>query len=163
MSNFSTANLCDRHAEGGHIQIAEPVFRAYGATPAFSGPIVTLKVFEDNVLLRETLEQKSEGGVLVVDGGGSHRCALFGENLARLAIANGWSGAVIYGCIRDSAVISTLPIGVHALHTHPMKSRKHGHGERDVLVTFAKVNFRTGGYLYADEDGIIVAPHALTS
>ena len=161
MTSFSTADLCDRYAEDGHLQIAEPVFRAYGASAAFCGPIVTLKVFEDNVLLRETLEQKSEGGVLVVDGGGSHRCALLGKNLATLAVTNGWSGVVIYGCIRDSALINTLPIGVRALHTHPLRSHKHGHGERDVLVTFAKVNFRTGSYLYADEDGLIVAPHAL--
>ncbi|HLF97818.1 MAG TPA: ribonuclease E activity regulator RraA [Methylococcaceae bacterium] len=161
MTHFSTADLCDRYAEGGHIQIAEPVFRAFGAIPAFSGPIVTLKVFEDNVLLRETLEGKSDGGVLVVDGGGSHRCALFGEDLARLAMDNGWSGIVVYGCIRDSAAIGTLPLGVRALHTHPLKSRKHGHGERDVLVTFAGVNFRTGSYLYADEDGLLVAPQPL--
>jgi regulator of ribonuclease activity A len=162
LMNFSTADLCDRHASSGCIQIAEPVFRAYGAAPAFCGPVVTLKVFEDNVLLRETLEGKSDGGVLVVDGGGSHRCALLGEDLARLAIDNGWSGLVIYGCIRNSAAIATLPLGIRALHTHPLKSHKHGHGERDVLVTFAGVNFRTGCHLYADEDGVIVAPHALT-
>lgn len=162
MTGFTTADLCNRHANGAHLQIAEPVFRAFGANPSFGGPIVTLKVFEDNALLRETLEKKSDGGVLVVDGGGSHRCALLGRNLARLAVTNGWSGIVIYGCIRDAAEINTLPLGVRALQTTPMKSRKHGHGERDVLVTFAKVNFRTGYYLYADEDGLIVAPQALT-
>lgn len=162
MTNFSTAGLCDRHATSEHFQIAAPVFRRYGQRAAFHGPITTLKVFEDNVLLRATLTQPGAGGVLVVDGGGSHRCALLGEDLARLAIANGWSGLVIYGCIRDSAAIDTLPLGVRALHTHPLKSHKHGHGERDVLLTFGGVNFRTGCHLYADEDGIIVAPHALT-
>lgn len=158
-SQFNTADLCDQHADSEHFQIAEPMFRGYGQKTSFCGPITTLKVFEDNVLLRQTLEQNVEGRVLVVDGGGSHRCALFGEELAKLALANGWQGVIIYGCIRDSAQINLLPIGVRALHTHPLKSHKRGHGERDTLITFASVNFRTDHFIYVDEDGIIVSPH----
>ncbi|MGR9053262.1 MAG: ribonuclease E activity regulator RraA [Gammaproteobacteria bacterium] len=154
---FTTAALCDAHADKDHVQIAEPLFRRYGARPAFSGQIATLKVFEDNALVRTMLEEPSRGRILVVDGGGSHRCALIGEKLARLALDNGWLGLVVYGCIRDSAVIDTLQVGIRALHTHPLKSNKKGHGERDSTVTFAGVQFKKDHYLYADEDGIIVS------
>jgi regulator of ribonuclease activity A len=160
--NFTTADLCDAHSEEEHFQIAEPLFKSYGANPAFCGRITTLKVFEDNVLVRRTLEEKVENRVLVIDGGGSHRCALLGSNLTRLAVDNGWQGIVIYGCLRDSAIIDQLPIGIRALHTHPLKSHKRGIGDRDLLVTFAGVNFKKDHFLYADTDGIIVSDTMLS-
>ncbi len=160
--SFKTADLCDAHAEKTHVQIAEPIFRIYGGRPAFYGKITTLKIFEDNTLVRTALETRVENRVLVIDGGGSHRCALLGDHLAKLAVDHGWNGIVVYGCIRDSADINEMPIGVRALHTHPLKSRKRGIGEQDILVTFAGVNFKTDHYIYIDEDGIIVAAEALT-
>lgn len=157
-----TADLCDQYSEREHFQIAEPMFKCFGAHPAFSGQITTLKVFEDNVLVRQTLSEKVNNRILVIDGGGSHRCALLGDNLAQLACDNGWQGIIIYGCIRDSAAINQLPIGIRALHTHPLKSHKKGQGDRDMLVTFAGVNFKKDHYLYADEDGIIVSETLLS-
>jgi regulator of ribonuclease activity A len=159
--NFKTPDLCDRFPDDRHLQIAEPIFRAFGGKTSFAGRVTTLKVFEDNVLIRKTLEEKTEGGVLVVDGGGSHRCALLGGNLAKLAVDNGWQGIIVYGCIRDSVEVNALPIGVRALHTHPLKSHKRGSGDRDSLISFAGINFRTGYYVYADEDGIVVADDKL--
>lgn len=160
--SFKTADLCDAYSEKTHVQIAEPIFRIYGGNLSFSGQITTLKVFEDNTLVRTVLENRVENRVLVIDGGGSHRCALLGDNLARLAVDNGWKGVVIYGCIRDCANINQMPIGVRALHTHPLKSRKRGGGEQDILITFANVNFKTDHYMYVDQDGIIVAAQPLT-
>ena len=160
--SFRTPDLCDQFADTTHrLQIADPVFKSFGGLQSFSGRVATLKVFEDNALLRQVLEEKVDDKVLVIDGGGSHRCALFGGNLTRLACDNGWKGIIVYGCIRDSLEIAQLPIGVRALHTHPMKSHKRGSGDRDCLITFAGVNFRTGSYLYADEDGIVVADDKL--
>ncbi len=161
MKQIKTADLCDRFADTEHFQIAEPMLQIFGGNRAFGGRIVTLKTFEDNVLVQEALKEPGNNKVLVIDGGGSHRCALLGDNLAQLAIDNGWAGIVIYGCIRDSAAINQMPIGIRALHTHPLKSHKRGLGERDVLITFAGVNFRSGHFLYADEDGIIVSQHPL--
>jgi regulator of ribonuclease activity A len=160
--SFKTADLCDMYSEKMQVQIAEPIFRVYGGNPSFSGQITTLKIFEDNTLVRSVLENRVENRVLVIDGGGSHRCALLGDNLAKLAVDHGWNGVVVYGCIRDSADINAMPIGVRALHTHPLKSRKRGIGEQDILVTFAGVNFKTDHYIYVDQDGIIVAAEPLT-
>ena len=140
---FKTADLCDRFSDTQHLQIGEPMFMSFGANSAFSGRITTLKVFEDNVLIRTTLEEKVTDGVLVIDGGGSRRCALLGGNLSRLACENGWVGMIVYGCVRDSVEINELPIGIRALHTHPLKSHKKCTGDRDKLITFAGINFRT--------------------
>ncbi len=156
---IKTADICDEHADRVHI--ADPIFRAYGGRPAFGGPITTLRVFEDNVLVRSALEEPGDGRVLVVDGAASMRCALLGDQLAALAADNGWAGVVVNGCIRDSADIAGIDIGVRALATMPLKSRKLGRGERDVTVAFAGVAFEPGHHLYADEDGLLVSADAL--
>jgi len=153
---FKTADMCDR--DGDTLRIAEPVFRHYGLRTAFKGPVATVKVFEDNVLVRAQLEQPGGGRVLVVDGGGSLRCALVGDQMARLALENGWSGIIVYGCIRDAAEIAAMDIGVRALNTHPLRSTKRGEGQAGIPVHFAGVTFTPGALLYADIDGIVIAP-----
>lgn len=157
--SFKTTDLCDQYADV--VQIAEPLFGDFGGLSAFAGPMVTLKVFEDNSLVRAALEEPGRGRVLVVDGGGSLRCALLGDQLAELAEVNDWAGIVVYGCIRDSAAIAELDIGVKALAVYPLKSVKRGVGERDISVRFAGVNFIPGHHLYADEDGLLVAEKPL--
>jgi regulator of ribonuclease activity A len=160
--SLATADLCDQYSEQANFQIAEPILQSFGGNTKFSGQITTLRVFEDNSLVRSTLEEQVENRVLVVDGGGSHRCALLGDNLAELACSNGWQGIVVYGCIRDSVAIGKRPLGVLALHTHPLKSNKHGLGDRDKMLTFAGINFKKDYFLYADEDGIIVSATKLS-
>jgi regulator of ribonuclease activity A len=159
---FTTAKLCDTYSGVQTLQIAEALFQAYGANSTFSGVITTLKTFEDNVLVRAVVEEKVQNRVLVIDGGGSHRCALINNELATLAVNNGWQGIIVYGCIRDSELIAKLPIGLRALHTHPLQSHKKDHGDRDLLVSFAGVNFKKDNYLYADMDGIIVSETMLS-
>lgn len=156
---MKTADLYDDH--GARLQVAEPIFRDFGGWTAFSGPIATLKVYEDNSFVRAALEENGEGRVLVVDGAGSTRYALVGDGLASLGAANGWSGIVVYGAIRDAEEIAKLPIGVKAMATTPRKTEKRNTGERDRTVHFAGVTFVPGHHLYADRDGVVVAPDAL--
>ena len=153
---FSTADLHDEHER--KVQVANVLMQGYGQKTRFSGPISTVKCFEDNSLVRTALEEPGRGRVLVVDGAGSIRCALVGDKLAEMAMKNGWEGMVIYGCIRDSAVVSTLDIGIKALGANPRRSVKKGGGERDIALNFAAATFTPGDWLYADEDGILLSP-----
>ncbi len=157
--SFATADLYDEH--GDDLQVVHPMFNHYGALSKFHGQVVTLKVHEDNTLVRAALEEPGEGRVLVVDGGGSLRCALVGDMLAELGIRNAWAGIIVYGCIRDSAVIEEMQIGIKALNTNPKKSVKKGVGERDILIRFGEVAFAPGDYVYADKDGIVVSHEKL--
>lgn len=156
---FKTADLCDDFSDS--LQIVRPMFQSFGGNKRFSGAIQTVKIFEDNVLVREMLSEQVNGDVLVVDGGGSLRCALLGDMLAEMGYKNGWSGVVVYGCIRDSADINGMPIGVRAIQTNPLKSIKKGWGDKNITVTFAGATFAPGNYLYADEDGIILSKTAV--
>ena len=162
--NFKTPDLLDENEAlsiSGKLRVVAPMFQRYGRRPAFSGQIVTLKLFEDNSLVRVAFAEEGKGKVLVIDGGGSLRCALVGDQLAILAQNNGWEGVMVYGCIRDSIDIDQTDIGVRALNTHPLKSVKKGVGERNLAVTFGGVTFSPGEWLYADEDGVIVADRPL--
>lgn len=159
--SYATTDLCDAHSD--RLQIAEPLLRSFGGREAFHGPITTVKVFEDNVLVREALEAPGEGRVLVVDGGGSLRCALLGDRLAAMAADQGWAGVVIHGCVRDTAELAELPLGIKAIAPHPLKSFKRGEGQRDVPVGFLGVRFEPGHHLYADRDGLVVSPEAISA
>lgn len=150
---ISTADLLDEHGE--RAAVCQLQFRGFGS-PAFSGPLATVRCPEHNVLLRRRLEEPGEGKVLVVDGEGSLRCALLGDNLARLALDNGWAGIVVNGYVRDSVALDALELGVKALGTNPRPSGKEARGEVDVPVNFGGVIFQPGALLYADEDGVVV-------
>ncbi len=156
---YLTTDLSDANPDA---QVAEPIFADYGGVINFHGPIRTLKVFEDNAAVRAALETPGEGHVLVVDGGGSTRCALVGGNLGVLGVKNGWAGIVVYGCIRDSEEIASQDIGVKAIGTHPRKSEKGLHtAQSGRTVIFAGISFKPGAWLYADADGILVADQAI--
>lgn len=162
---FKTPDLLDDNealVRAGNIRVVAPMFNDYGGRQAFCGQIVTLKLFEDNSLVRETLGKDGKGNVLVVDGGGSLRCALVGDQLGALAHKNGWEGIVVYGCVRDSAELKQVDVGIRALNTHPLRSTRKGVGELGLAVTFGGVTFTPGEWLYADEDGVIVATTALS-
>jgi regulator of ribonuclease activity A len=156
---FTTADLCDAFPD--LVQVAQPLFREYGGLEKFAGPIETLRVHDDNTLVRETLETPGRGRVLVVDGGGSLKCALVGGRLAGLAQSNGWSGVILNGCIRDAVEIRQLRVGIRALNAVPLRSGKNGAGERGGTLSFAGVTFAPGRFVYADADGVLVAERDL--
>ncbi|WP_088102161.1 ribonuclease E activity regulator RraA [Halalkalibacter urbisdiaboli] len=155
-----TADLCDHFPD--KVQITESIFKRFGNKRSFNGPIHTLKVFEDNTLVKRALQTIPTGSVLVIDGGGSTQRALIGDNLAQIAVNRQLSGILVYGCIRDSAQINEMAIGILALGTTPMKSLKLGKGIENIPVHFAGALFEPGSYLYADEDGVIVSKKPLS-
>ena len=157
---FATCDICDAHEDklaSGALAVLPPVFKTFGKKTAFSGPAATLKVFEDNVLVRSTLETPGNGRVLAIDGGGSLRCALVGGNLGVLAEKNGWAGIIVNGCIRDTEELNACDIGVRALATHPQRSVRKGAGESNLRIAIGGVAIYPNDWIYADADGVLVA------
>lgn len=155
---FATADLSD--ANPG-LAILTLELRAYGGRAVFSGPVRTVSVFEDNVLVSEALEDVAPGSVLVVDGEGSRRCALLGDRLGGIAADRGLAGVVINGCVRDSSQLSGLDVGILAIGTSPRRSAKERTGERDADLLLGGVPVQPGDHLYADSDGVLVSPTPL--
>ncbi len=162
--SFKTADLTDKYCAENceEVQAAGMSFNSYGGKSQFHGEIVTLKLFEDNQLVRDQVSSDGKGKVLVVDAGASMRRALLGDMLAAKAVENGWAGIIINGCIRDSVDMAGLQLGVIALGTHPLKTVKAGIGQINVSVTFAGLNFEPADFIYVDEDGIIISEKPLS-
>ncbi|WP_347241942.1 ribonuclease E activity regulator RraA [Thermus sp.] len=150
-----TTDLSDLYPEGEALPM---VFKNFGGRARFAGRVRTLKVFEDNALVRKVLEEGGEGQVLFVDGKGSLRTALLGGNLARLAWEKGWAGVVVHGAVRDTEELREVPIGILALAATPKKSAKEGKGEVDAPLTVLGARVLPGSFLLADEDGILLLP-----
>ncbi len=157
-----TSDLCDAHRGevGGALRVLPPVFRDYGGVAAFAGPVVTVRCFEDNSLVKAVLDEPGLGRVLVVAGGGSLRRALVGGNLGAAAARNGWAGIVVDGCVRDVAELARCALGIRALAALPLATDKRQEGQRDVPVQVQGVWLRPGERLVADADGIVVLPAA---
>lgn len=170
-SSFATCDLCDAHKNdaSGDFRVLPPVFRDFGAVRRFCGPVVTLKCFEDNSLLKAALDSPGfeqtpagrVGKVLVVDGG-SLRRALLGGNLGQAAVKNGWAGVLIDGCVRDIAELALLDVGIRALASMPLPTDKRNQGQVDVVLQIQGVWVRPGDWLYADEDGMVLSARRLT-
>lgn len=152
-------DLCDGYPE--LVRVAEPLFKTYGGRHSFGGEIVTIKCYEDNSLVAEEVEKPGAGKVLVVDGGGSTRCGLFGDNLAQKAADNDWEGIVIYGCIRDVDIVSRINVGVQALASNPLKSIKRNVGLLGEVLRFAGIEFIPGEFTYGDNNGLLVSASEL--
>ncbi len=158
-SKIITPDLCDEYPD--LVQVLSPMLQNFGGIDSFGGEIVTVKCFEDNSIVKEQVGLPGQGKVMVVDGGGSMRNALLGDMLAEKAAENGWEGLIIYGCIRDVDVIRQTKLGVQAISTHPRKTEKKGVGDLNIPVTFGGVTFVPGQYVYADNNGVIIAPTKL--
>jgi len=151
----ATADIVDEHGDRASVCLTQ--FRSFGS-PVFSGPIATIRCYEDNALVRTRAGEPGDGRVLVVDAGGSFRCALVGDSIAQLALDSGWAGIVLNGCVRDSSALDAVGLGIKALGTNPRASRKEGAGAIEEPVGFGGVTFEPGALLYADTDGVVVVP-----
>lgn len=158
---FKTADLYDAHEDDESLRVCAPLFRNFGGKPRFYGRIETVKCFEDNTEVKAMLNEPGDGRVLVVDAGGSMRCAMIGDMIAEAAADNDWVGVLMNGCVRDAVELADMPLGIKALAAVPRKSMRRGEGQRSIPVRFADVTFHPNDWLYSDEDGILIAAHAL--
>ena len=166
--NFITCDLLDANPE---CQVCLPniegkSFYSFGGKDRFCGEVVTVKCFEDNSRVKALLnsdgkDANGDGKVLVVDGGGSMRCALLGDMIAQSAIDNGWAGVVVYGCVRDVDDMAQMDIGVMALGCIPRKSTRRDEGQTDLEISFGDMTVNSGDFIYADNNGMIVSDKPL--
>lgn len=170
-TSFATTDFCDTHKNDttGAFRVLPPVFHDFGGLKKFCGPVVTVKCFEDNSMVKAAVDRSGiietpagrVPGVLVVDGGASLRRALLGGNLGAAAAKNGWAGVVIDGCVRDVAELAQCQVGIRALAAMPLPTEKRGEGQSGVPVQIQGVWIYPVDWLYADEDGIVVMPGTL--
>ncbi len=157
--SISTCDFCDAHKsdDSGKFRLMPPVFKDFGGRTRFYGQVLTVKCYEDNSHVKSAVESEGLGRVLVVDGAGSLSRALLGGNLAAAAARNGWTGVVVYGCVRDLSELSALPLGIRALALNPMPTVRANQGQTGVSIQVLGVPVHSGDWLYADNDGMVVS------
>ncbi|WP_332401845.1 putative 4-hydroxy-4-methyl-2-oxoglutarate aldolase [Vibrio metschnikovii] len=158
--NDITPDLCDKYSS--QVTLLNLPLQNFGMRSAFWGEIVTVRCYHDNSKVKEILSQPGKGKVLVVDGNGSCQKALMGDQVAIMAIENGWEGVIINGAIRDVVAMSQMDLGIKALGTSPFKTDKRGAGEVNVTLTLHNQMVQPGDYLYADWNGILLSEQSLT-
>lgn len=160
---MATADIMD--IDAGTAIVLPPQLRHFGGFRQFFGPVQLVRCFEDNSRVKEILSTQGRDPVsglqkiLLVDGGGSLRCALLGDMIAQSAVKHDWAGVIINGCVRDAAVLASMDLGVMALATTPRKSVRQGAGDVDP-VNFCVFDcpVQPGHFCYADEDGVVILP-----
>jgi regulator of ribonuclease activity A len=154
-----TADIYDvYHAS---LDVCDLQLSSFGQRRSFYGRCVTVKTFEDHLPVLEALQKPGNGNVLVVDAGGSLRVGVMGDRVAEVGVRNGWTGAIIYGAIRDSAGIDQLDFGVKALGATARRTWVHGTGHHGVPLAFGGARFASGAWVYADGDCVLISANEL--
>lgn len=161
-TNFSTADLYDNFADDvkANVRVCAPGLISYGGVLRYSGQIATVRgVGEVAMRLRDVLQEPGNGRVLVADGLACVEWALLGDKMASLAASQGWAGVILNGLVRDVCALHGIAVGVHALGTVPSRPKwpsppQYARGE---ALAFQRCTFKQDAWVYADEDGILVA------
>ena len=133
----------------------------HAGRPYLCGPALTCACApEDNLAMHAALYQATPGTILVCDGTGTTRCALFGELMATDAVNQGLGGLVLQGPIRDIADINELGFPIRCTGTAPGQATKTSVVSVGAPVIVGGVLVTTGDQIIADPDGIAVVPAA---
>src|SRR5260370_32596835 len=123
------------------------------------GPAMTCACApEDNLAMHAALYQAGPGTVLVCDGTGSTRCALFGGLMATDAAGQGLAGLVLQGPVRDIADFDEIGFPVWCAGTAPGQAAKAAVISVGLPVVVGGVLVASGDQVLADRDGIAVVP-----
>ena len=129
----------------------------HAGRPYLCGPALTCACApEDNLAVHAALYQATPGTILVCDGTGTARCALFGELMAIDATNQRLGGLILQGPIRDIADIDELGFPIWSTGTAPGQASKTRVVSVGAPIVVGGVLVSPGDQIVADRDGIAV-------
>lgn len=137
-----------------------------GIKPVWPGARVAGEVFtarclpESIITVHKALLEAAPGSVIVVDGGGTHTGALFGELMATEARRRGVAGLVIDGAVRDTDALAAMQFPVFARTVTPRVGSNRRLGATQEPVVCGGVPVHPGDVVLAAHDGVVVVPRA---
>ncbi|MEY9871580.1 4-hydroxy-4-methyl-2-oxoglutarate aldolase [Streptacidiphilus sp. MAP12-33] len=133
----------------------------YAPMTRLAGPAFTVSCPPgDNLMLHAAIHRAEPGSVIVVDAGGDVRFALAGGNVCAVAQRRGIAGFVLDGVIRDLAEIRAMGFPVLARGVVPVPGGKKAARPLGEPVVCGGVTVHPGDLVVADEEGVVVTPHA---
>ncbi|MFI5493643.1 RraA family protein [Actinoplanes sp. NPDC051859] len=129
-------------------------------TPRVAGPAFTVRCPKgDNLMLHAAIYEAAPGSVVVVESGDLDY-ALAGGNVCAVAQRRGIAAFVLDGLIRDLAEVREAGFPVFARGVIPIPGTKDAIGEHGGTVRCGGVEVAAGDIVVADEEGVVVVPHA---
>lgn len=158
LGEFATALLAS--AGGDRVGVVLGLESAWPGASAI-GPALTVRGAPgDNLALHQAIYEAEPGEVIVATVGGGQEIAHCGDVLALAARERGIAAIILDGCIRDRAALARLGLPVFHRGTSPRGPGKHDPGELRVPIELLGVTINPGDLVCADDDGIVVVPHA---
>lgn len=156
LSQIPVANVSDVRASFGTL---DPAIRPL--VPELCGRAFTVRCYPGSIItVHKALEEAKPGDILVVDGEGDMRGALFGELMATDAQSRGLGGIVVDGPVRDSRPLLELGFPVYARGINPRVGTNRRIGEVGVPVSVGGVVIQPGDIILGDSEGLIAIPAA---
>ena len=151
---FFTADICDEHSD--KVAVLGAGYSNYGGAEKCQGEVITIKLDRNITDLIPLLRDVDGSGKVVVVDVDQAYYAVVGENMMKFAQQSNYAGIIVNGYVRDVSLLSDIPVALYALGTCSRKYIPVTSGEQDVPLVFGGVEFKSGDYLYADTDGVIV-------
>ncbi|WP_328314616.1 RraA family protein [Streptomyces sp. NBC_00442] len=132
----------------------------WSPVPRVAGPAFTVRCpAGDNLMLHAAIHRAEPGSVIVVESGDLDY-ALAGGNVCAVAQRRGIAAFVADGVIRDLAEVRELGFPVFARGVIPVPGAKKAVEPLNVPVLCGGVRVSPGDVVVADEEGVVVTPHA---
>jgi regulator of ribonuclease activity A len=148
-------DLVDKHSD--QIQIGKMAVNSYGKKQSMAGEIYTVSCSDDNSIVKSVLSREGKNKILVIDAAGVCHASMVGDQIAESALNNNWAGIFVNGYVRDVEILRTLDLAIFARGSVAQKTDKQDHGFEDIMISFGSTIMHSGNWLYADENGWIVA------
>ena len=160
LARCATATISDAQQSFG---IMHPTIRPLAPGMRLCGPAHTVKCYPGSIItVHKALLEARPGEILVVDGEGDERGALFGELMTLQALANKLGGIVVDGPVRDRNAVSRSGFAVFASSVNPRVGSNRRVGQTQIPVQCGGVVVRPGDLILADDDGVaVIAPEQL--
>lgn len=146
--------LCD--ADKG-MPVVDPAIHAIVPDVRMAGPALTVLAEDDHLPVMSALAEAAPGDVLVVATNGRGR-AVLGELFATEARRRGLAGIVIDGRCRDVQGLRRVGLPLFARGTIPASGSVVARSPTGAPVTVGGVEVARGDVVFADDDGVVIAP-----
>lgn len=156
LAQFDPATL---HESAGRTGAVDPAIKPIVVGSSVVGRAFTARCLPgDNLAIHQAVAAAAPDDVLVVDVGG-HVGGYWGEVLTVAAQARGIRGLIIDGGVRDSVALKRRNFPVWARGVSILGMVKATPGAIGGQISCGGVLVRTGDYIVADNDGVVVIPH----
>ena len=154
LEKCESAHVSDAMHRGGWVEGLRPLYPGAHCI----GPVLTVWTYPgDWAKPVEAIDQAAPGTVLFVDVRGEGP-AVWGEEATKSCISRGLAGIIIHGALRDSRAIIELGFPAFCTKVAPAAGDPKGMGMIGVPLKINHRAIRTGDWVVADDDGVVVIP-----